>query len=260
MRVPFFAANWKMNKTASEVAPFFKELAEKLKTLPKKVGQDFQVVVAPQAPHLLIASEASQNSLIHIGAQNCGHTRSGAFTGEVSPAVLKEMGCSWVILGHSERRHLYLEDDKRVLGRLTGALTEGVGAILCVGETLAERKAHQTMKVIETQLQVLKDLPKDLVDKTWVLAYEPVWAIGTGENATPEQAQEVHAHIRGWLKTQFSASLSEKTRILYGGSVKPDNSKALMAQTDVDGFLVGGASLEAKSFGDIIENALKSRG
>lgn len=260
MRVPFFAANWKMNKTLSEVAPFFTDLTRQLSTLSKLPNQDFEVVIGPPATHLSLARDSVKGSAIQVAAQNCGHTNFGAFTGEISPLVLKELACSWVILGHSERRHLYLENDALVLGRLKGCLSEGLGAILCVGETLNERKQGKTFEVIEKQLGILKELDETLLSKKWVIAYEPVWAIGTGENASPQQAQEVHHFIRNWLKINFSEALSEKTRILYGGSVKPENSGSLMREPDVDGFLVGGASLEAKSFGAIIETSLNSRG
>lgn len=257
MRLPLFAANWKMNKSIADVQPFIKGLLERLQTIPQKLGTQFEVVIAPSATHLSRIQEATKNTQIQIGAQNCGHAISGAFTGEISPLVLKELGCPWVILGHSERRHLYLEDDQRVLGRLQAALKEGLLPILCVGETLPERKAGKTMAVVERQLGVLEKA--ELGEKSVVIAYEPVWAIGTGENATPEQAQEVHQFIRNWLKTHFSKDFSEKTRILYGGSVKPENSQSLMSQPNVDGFLVGGASLEAKSFFEVVENGLKSR-
>jgi len=257
MRAPLFAANWKMNKAVADVAPFMKALWDRLQPLSQKLGAGFEVVVAPSATHLSAARDAAKNTSIEIGAQNCGHAPSGAFTGEISPLVLKELGCSWVILGHSERRHVYLENDERVLGRLQAALKEGLLPILCVGETLSERKSGKTMAVVEKQLGVLKSA--EMAGKPVVIAYEPVWAIGTGENASPEQAEEVHQFIRNWLKTHFSADLSEKTRILYGGSVKPENSQSLMSQPNVDGFLVGGASLEAKSFAEIVENGLKSR-
>ena len=257
MRLPLFAANWKMNKAVSEVRPFMLALLEGLHVLSAKAGTHYEVMIAPPATHLMTAREATQNTPIQIGAQNCGHAPSGAFTGEISPVVLKELGCPWVILGHSERRHLYLEDDNRVLGRLQAALKEGLLPILCVGETLPERKAGQTMAVVERQLGILKNA--EFAGKSIVIAYEPVWAIGTGENATPDQAQEVHQFIRNWLKTHFSPAFSEKTRILYGGSVKPENSASLMREPDVDGFLVGGASLDAKSFLGIAENGLKSR-
>lgn len=257
-RIPLFAANWKMNKRIADVSPFMVKLNQGLQKLSKKAGSDFEVVIGPSATHLAAASLAIQGTPIELAAQNCGHTKSGAFTGEISPEAIKELHCPWVILGHSERRHLYLEDNGLVLRRLKAAWEEGLNVILCVGETLPQRKSQQTTKVVEEQLQILKGFSPS--KENLVIAYEPVWAIGTGENATPDQAQEVHAFIRGWLKQVFSLSLSENTRILYGGSVKPENSKDLMGKPDVDGFLVGGASLEAESFLGIIENGLKSRG
>jgi len=260
MRIPLFAANWKMNKSVAEVEPFVRDLKAFLEKLPQKPGRDFEVFLAPSATHLGVAVQACRKSSIEIGGQNCGHVESGAFTGEISPLVLKELGCDWVVLGHSERRHIYLENDARILGRLQAALKARLKPVLCVGETLAERKSNQTASVVQAQLEILKSLENLTVAQHLVIAYEPVWAIGTGENASPDQAQEVHGFIRNWLKEHFSGPFSEKTRILYGGSVKPENSQALMGQADVDGFLVGGASLEAKSFGDIIKNSMNIRG
>ena len=260
MRLPLFAANWKMNKAISEVAPFFSELSKKLKDLPQNGGKDFEVVIAPPATHLPAAQTAKQASFIEVSAQNCGVAESGAFTGEVSPVVLKELDCQWVILGHSERRHVFLENNELIQKRLEAALKHGLKAILCVGEKIEERRANQTFEVIEKQLEILEPLKSHPGLASLVIAYEPVWAIGTGENASPEQAEEVHLAIRAYLKSHFSSSFSENTRILYGGSVKPDNSEALMRQKNLDGFLVGGASLEVKSFASIIENALKTRG
>lgn len=260
MRTPLFAANWKMNKAVREVPSFFKELAEKLSVLAQKGGKDFEVVIAPPATHLAEAQNSKKSTCIELASQNCGIAESGAFTGEVSPVVLKELGCTWVILGHSERRHVFLETHEMVQKRLEAALKQGLKPILCVGEKIEERKANQTFTVIEKQLEILAPIKAEVGMDSLVIAYEPVWAIGTGENASPEQAEEVHLAIRGYLKTHFSSSFSENTRILYGGSVKPDNSEALMRQKNIDGFLVGGASLEVKSFASIIENALKTRG
>ena len=247
MRTPLFAANWKMNKLVKEVTPFFQALQETL----KDVKGDYDVMIAPPATHL---TSVPKGSAFHLGSQNCGTTKFGAFTAEISPVVLKELGCQWVIVGHSERRHIYKEDDGLVLARMKAGLTEGLKVVLCVGETLQERKAGKTSNVVETQLAILS--------KAWdrvVIAYEPVWAIGTGENATPEQAEEVHSFIRGWVTQRTSANVANELRILYGGSVKPENSQALMAQKNVDGFLVGGASLDPVIFAGVIRNGLKSR-
>jgi len=260
MRLPLFAANWKMNKAVSEVPAFFKDLVLQLGSLSPKGGKDFEVIIAPPATHLPEAQKAKKNTFIEMASQNCGTAESGAFTGEISPVVLKELDCAWVILGHSERRHVFLETNQLIQKRLEAALKQSLKPILCVGEKIEERKANQTFSVIEKQLEILKPLEAHPAFGSLVIAYEPVWAIGTGENASPEQAEEVHLAIRAYLKAHFSGSFSENTRILYGGSVKPDNSKALMSQKNIDGFLVGGASLEVRSFASIIENALETRG
>jgi triosephosphate isomerase len=195
-----------------------------------------------------------------LGAQNSGAAKFGAYTGEVSPALIKEIGCEWVILGHSERRHLFKEEDHLILSRLRAALEEGLGVILCVGEVLQDRKQGKTFKVIEGQLSILKQnhVPANALKKL-IVAYEPVWAIGTGENATPSQVQEVHAYIRNWFAEKCSATDAPGLRILYGGSVKPDNSSQIMGQKDVDGLLVGTSSLDPTVFAGVIKNGVKSR-
>lgn len=258
-RAPLFAANWKMNKFVKDTEPFVRGLLDVIASEPKKAGRDFQVLVAPSATHLTAMRAAIGAGPILLSAQNCGQGRFGAFTGENSPAVLKEIGCDWVILGHSERRHVYLESDERVQERLKAALEEGLSVILCVGEKLDERKAGKTSDVVRRQMEILKQVPVSDYAKRLVIAYEPVWAIGTGEVATPEQAQEVHAFIRGWMRENLEQGAAENTRILYGGSVKPENASDLMKE-DVDGFLVGGASLEVQSFAGIIRNSMNSRG
>ena len=259
MRIPLFAANWKMNQSIAEIAPYIEALSSRLHKIPGHLGKDYQVVIAPPATHLQTMKAVIGGKGFEVGAQNCGHTASGAFTGEISPKTLQEMQCTWVVLGHSERRHIYLETDAMIQGRLRGAFENQLKPIFCVGETLAARKAGQTESIVEGQLLGLKELKNHLTNQDWVIAYEPVWAIGTGENAAPQQAQEVHAFIRKWLKSHLSGPVAEKTRILYGGSVKPDNCADLKRQPDIDGFLVGGASLQADSFGAIVENSLKIR-
>ncbi len=196
---------------------------------------------------------------IALGAQNVYPSAKGAYTGEVSPTMLTDCGCTWVIAGHSERRHLLGESDDFIRRKLVEAMAAGLQVILCVGETLAQRNSRQTSTVIETQLVgTLEGLPSDL--HNIVIAYEPVWAIGTGHNATPEQAEEVHAFIRDWLYGQFGEKAAQDTRILYGGSVKPDNAAGLLGKPNVDGALVGGASLIAGDFAAIARAAIGGRG
>lgn len=258
-RTPIFAANWKMNKLVRESAEFVEKFTSAMVDCPLKAGKDFEVLLAPSPTHLSTLAGLLKNTPFKLSAQNSGTTQFGAFTGETSPAVLKELGCDWVILGHSERRHVFKEDDALIMSRVHAALTEGLNVLLCVGEVLADRKAGNTFKTIETQLSKLKEsLPPGSISRL-SLAYEPVWAIGTGEVATPEQAQEVHLFIRKWLAEKCNFEESTKIRILYGGSVKPDNSAQIMAQKDVDGLLVGGASLDPATFAGVIKSGLKSR-
>lgn len=257
-RIPVFAANWKMNKAVADVAPYVKGLVDQLSHAPAKVGVGFQVVIAPPATHLPALRLVTSGSTIDASAQNCGTAKTGAFTGEVSPVILKELGVKWAITGHSERRHVFKEDDALVFSRTKAALDEGLSVIFCIGEKIEERKANQTFTVIERQLAVLKQLAPAQLSNV-AIAYEPVWAIGTGENATPGQAQEVHVHIRDWVNKNLGQNVAQAVRILYGGSVKPENSKDIMAEADVDGLLVGGASLDATSFASVIKNGLLSR-
>jgi len=248
MRTPIFAANWKMNKSVKETPEFVPRLKAELVSAP---AVPYEVIIAPSATHLSALAGALRGTTWKLSGQNCGQAKSGAYTGETSPVVLKELGCEYVILGHSERRHVYGEKDSLVLARLKAAVEEGLKVILCVGEKLEERKANQTFAVLDTQLAILKGLS---LGSQLVVAYEPVWAIGTGENASPEQAQEAHAYIRKNL-----GPAGATTAILYGGSVKPDNAAAILGKPDVDGFLVGGASLEPGSFAGVIKNGLQSR-
>ncbi|MBI1860689.1 MAG: triose-phosphate isomerase [Deltaproteobacteria bacterium] len=258
MRQPFFAANWKMNKSIAESGAFISSLVDKLGESASGIGSQFAVVVAPPYTHLGLLADSVGDSRVQISAQNCGVAKSGAFTGEISPSVLKELGCDWAIIGHSERRHVFKEDEILLVARSKAALTESLGVIFCVGETLQDRRAGNTMKVVEGQLRSLGQLSGNSLSRM-VLAYEPVWAIGTGENATPAQAEEVHAFMREWVGKAFSKDAAEAVRILYGGSVKPDNAEVIMAQPDVDGLLVGGASLEPVTFAGVVLGGLKGK-
>ena len=249
-RKPVIAGNWKLNKTIKE--------AVELVTLLKRGIRDTQsvdVVVCPPYTALSDLSEILIDSDIRLGAQDLYWEEKGAFTGEVSALLLKDAGAAFVIIGHSERRQFFHETDETVNKKTRSALKAGLVPIVCVGETLAERESGRTLKVLETQLKgAFSDLgAPDMA--TVVLAYEPVWAIGTGKVATPAQAQEAHAFIRGWLKSRFGADTAARSRIQYGGSVKPDNISELMREEDIDGALVGGASLDAQSFIDIVKNA-----
>ena len=246
MRKPVIAGNWKLFKTISESV----SLVQELKPLVAN-SQGVEIVIAPVFTALSRVSDAIVGSNIRLAAQNCFWEEEGAFTGEVAPKLLKDAGCSHVIIGHSERRQYFGETDLTVNRKTKAAIAAGLTAIVCVGETLAERDSEQTFTVIEAQIAGgLAGLAED--DFTHiVIAYEPVWAIGTGKTASEAQAQEVHAFIRQLVARLSGQSVADSVRILYGGSVKPDNVKGLMAQADIDGALVGGASLKADSFAAI---------
>jgi triosephosphate isomerase (TIM) len=246
MRIPVIAGNWKLFKTIAESVA----LVQELKPLVEK-SQGVEIVVAPVFTALSRVSEAVGSSNIMLAAQDCYWEEEGAFTGEVAPKLLKDAGCSHVIIGHSERRQYFGETDLTVNKKTKAAIAAGLTAIVCVGESLAERESDQTFSVIETQIQGgLAGLAADSFTRI-VIAYEPVWAIGTGKTASDAQAQEVHAFIRQLIARMFNQSVADAVRILYGGSVKPDNVKGLMTQPDIDGALVGGASLKAESFAAI---------
>ncbi len=248
-----------MNKFIAEVPEYITRLKALLAEVPLKAGKDYEVVLGASATHLFKMTPLMQGTGFELAAQNCGIAKFGAYTGEASPAVLKELECDWVIIGHSERRHIFKEEDGLILSRIRAGLEEGLNVLFCVGEILQDRKAGKTFKTIETQLSILKQsLPPDYL-RRMAIAYEPVWAIGTGENATPQQAQEVHAFIRGWVSEKCSSEEASKLRVLYGGSVKPENSSQIMSQKDVDGLLVGGASLDPAVFAGVIKNGLKAR-
>ena len=252
MRKPIVAGNWKMNITRAETAA----LVAGIKTEAGNIHTVETVICVPFTD-LDTAAQALKGSSIGLGAQNVHWAEKGAFTGEISTAMLKELGVNYVIIGHSERRQYFGETDDSVNKRTKAALAAGLKPIVCVGETLAEREAGQTTKVVERQVRAgLAGLAGTDWDKL-VIAYEPVWAIGTGKTATTAQAQEVHAFIRKLLAELAGAEAAAKIRIQYGGSMKPENAKELMSQPDIDGGLIGGASLEAKSFADIVRGAIR---
>ncbi len=250
MRKPLIAGNWKMFKTVQETVFYIKELRALVGSV-----RDVEIVVAPPFTAVAAAAEAARGSHLAIAAQNVYWEREGPFTGEVSAAMIREAGAAYVIIGHSERRTLFGETDLTVNRKLGATLSSGLIPIVCVGESLEQRDANQTLDVLDGQVRGSLDNVTSMQLATLVLAYEPVWAIGTGRNATPEQAQEAHAHIRSRLKQWFGADAAARCPILYGGSVKPDNIAALRAQPDVDGALVGGASLDVRAFAEIVRKS-----
>jgi triosephosphate isomerase len=246
------AANWKMNKGPAETADFISAFLPSAQAL----AGECDIVIAPPFVSIPSASILLADSPVALSAQNASEQEKGAFTGEVSTAMLKETGVQHVILGHSERRSIYGEGDQLINAKVKKCLAEGLHPIFCIGETLEERESGKLQEVLRRQVSGgLAGLSNDDMS-TVVLAYEPVWAIGTGVTATPEQAQEAHAFVRTLVGEQFGKEVAEATRIQYGGSVKPSNSADLMAREDIDGVLVGGASLEAESFRDLIANAV----
>ncbi len=247
MRRPIIAGNWKMYKTMPEAL----ELVNTLKNLTLSVSGR-EIVVAPPFTSLLVVREALKNSAIKLAAQNIHWQKDGAFTGEISASMLKDSGCDYVIIGHSERRQYFGETDETVNKKTKSALSAGLVPIVCIGETLAEREANKTFEVVEKQIVVGIAALSPVEAKILVIAYEPVWAIGTGKTATPQQAQEVHKFIREKYSIMYGKESGNSLRIIYGGSVKPDNIKELMSQSDIDGALVGGASLKADDFIKII--------
>jgi triosephosphate isomerase len=250
MRKPFIAGNWKMNLTRAEAVMLAKGVAEK-----SSQHSQVEIAVCPPAIYLEAVAAALSGSSVGLGAQNVYPENNGAFTGELSTAMLLDIGCRYVILGHSERRQLMGETDEQVSKKAQKALAAGLVPIVCVGETLAQREAGQTLNVVESQFAgSLAGIATAEMSKV-VLAYEPVWAIGTGKVATTAQAEEVHAALRKLLQTRYNSQVANAVRIQYGGSVKPDNAAELLAQPNIDGALVGGASLNAESFLGIIAGA-----
>ncbi len=247
-RRKFICGNWKMHKTSAEAVQLVKELREKVKT-------QAQVAVAPPFTALAAVKAALRGSAIEMFGQNCHYEKQGAFTGEVSGPMLAEVGCEGVILGHSERRQYFGETDEGVNRKVRAALEARLHPIVCVGETLQEREANRTWEVVSRQVRAaFGDMGSEQIARC-TLAYEPVWAIGTGKTATTAQAQEVHGQIRGLLRDLAGPQVAGAVRIQYGGSVKPENAADLLAQPDIDGALVGGASLKADDFARIIAGA-----
>lgn len=252
MRKPIIAGNWKMNKVLAEAKSFVTDTKDKV---PAQDQVD-SIVCAP-FPYLQALVEETKGTDLKVAAQNMHYEESGAFTGEVSPLMLKDLGVEYVVLGHSERREYFAETDETVNKKAHAAFAHGITPIICVGETLEQREANQTMDLVADQVKkAIAGLTDDQV-KASVIAYEPIWAIGTGKTATSEQANEVCTHIRETIADVVSKEVAEAVRIQYGGSVKPDNIKELLEQSDIDGALVGGASLEADSFLQLVEAGVK---
>ena len=253
MRIPFVAANWKMFKTVHEAFAFTREFGTAVKDV-----ADVEIVLAPPFTALHTVAEAARNSRIGVAGQDVYWEREGAFTGEVSAGMLKEAGAEYVIIGHSERRRLFHETDETVNKKLMAALGADLTPIVCIGETLDERERNETLAVLDRQIKAgLDGLTGDQV-ASLVVAYEPVWAIGTGRNATPEQAGEAHAHIRSRFRQWFGGQAADQCHVSYGGSVKPDNIHELVMLPDVDGALVGGASLDVRAFAAIVARSRQS--
>lgn len=247
MRTPLMAGNWKMYKTPAQTKDFFAAFLPLVAE-----AKHCEIAICPPFVNIAAAVDAAKTSLVGIGAQNLYWKNEGAFTGEISGPMIKASGAEWVIIGHSERRQFFGETDATVLERTKAALAAGLKPIVCVGEMLAEREANQTDAVLTTQFNGgIASLSSDEFAQI-VIAYEPVWAIGTGKVATPDMAADAHRTIRGLVNAKYGAVAASKVRILYGGSVKPDNVKGLMAQPEIDGALVGGASLEGGSFASIV--------
>lgn len=249
-RTPIIAGNWKLNKTISEAVTLTTDLAKLVDNI-----SDVEIVVAPVFTALSNVANVINDSNIQLAAQDLYWEDSGAFTGEVSAPMLMDVGCDYVIIGHSERRQYFGETNETVNQKVKAALSHGLKPIICVGELLEEREEGKTESVIEDHVKGgIVDLNESELESC-VIAYEPVWAIGTGKTATPDQAQEVHSYIRNILKDSYSEALALQIRIQYGGSVKPENAAELMSQQDVDGALVGGASLDAESFAEIVKQS-----
>ena len=252
MRTPFIAGNWKMFKTVRQTVAFVNDLRAAVKDV---VG--VQIVVAPPFTAVHAAAEALRDSNVGVSAQDLYWEKEGAFTGEVSAEMIKEAGAHYVLIGHSERRRLFGETDVMVNRKVTAAMAVALTPIMCIGETLEERERNETMAVLDRQLKGgLEGVAGERLPAV-VIAYEPVWAIGTGRNATSAQAGEAHAHIRTRLRQWFGGDAAERCRVIYGGSVKPDNIRELIGEPDVDGALVGGASLDIKSFVDIAVRSVR---
>jgi len=247
MRTPLIAGNWKMFKTVNETVVFAKEFRSLVKDV-----TGVEIVVAPPFTAVHAMAEALRNTNVAVAAQDLYWEKEGAFTGEVSAGMIKEAGAEFVIIGHSERRRLFQDTDATVNKKIFAAVGADLTPIVCVGETLEERERNDTLKILDRQIKEGLDRLTAEQVANLVVAYEPVWAIGTGKNATAAQAQEAHAHIRTRLRQWFGADAADRCHVLYGGSVKPDNISSLIQEPDVDGALVGGASLDVKGFGEIV--------
>ena len=248
MRTPVIAGNWKMYKTADEAGEFVREFLPLVRD-----AEGVEIVLAPPFPSLAAVAALTRGTGVGVASQNVHFAEEGAYTGEVSARMVREAGAGYAIVGHSERRQYFAETDELVNRKVRAALTEGIVPILCLGETLAERESGKTIEVVERQIRAgLAEVPASTAGKILV-AYEPVWAIGTGKTATPDQAQEVHAFLRDTLKNIRGEEAGNSVRILYGGSVKPENIADLMGREDIDGALVGGASLKPSSFAKIVK-------
>jgi triosephosphate isomerase len=242
------AGNWKMYKTAAETKTFFDQFRPAVDGV-----TDREIVICPPFVNLTVAIDCAANGRIEIGGQNCFWEKEGAYTGEVAAGMLAALGAKWVLIGHSERRQYFGETDETVMKRTVAALSAGLNPIVCVGERLEERESDRTKDVLKAQFEGgIARLSPEQFEKI-VIAYEPVWAIGTGKTATPDIAEDAHEAIREVAENKFGAGAAAKLRILYGGSVKPDNTKALMGQSNIDGVLVGGASLDPNSFASIVK-------
>ena len=250
MRTPVIAGNWKMFKTVHDAVVYTKEFRTMVKD-----ATAIDIVVAPAFLAVHAVAEAARNSPVAVAAQDVFWEKDGAFTGEVSAAMVREAGAEYVIIGHSERRQYFGEIDQAVNRKTVAALAADLVPIVCIGETLEQRERNETMDVLDRQIKAGLDGLTGAQVSGLVLAYEPVWAIGTGRTATSQQAQDVHEHIRGRLRAWFGGDAADACRVIYGGSVKPDNIAELVAQPDVDGALVGGASLDPRSFADIVARA-----
>lgn len=252
MRKRVIAGNWKMNKVSAEADQFIEDV---IKSVPS--NENVEAIVCAPFPFLASLVEKVKGSNVKISAQNMHYAENGAFTGEVSPVMLKELGVTHVVLGHSERRELFAETDETVNKKVHAAFNHDLHPIVCVGETLEQREANETMSHVETQVKrAIEGLTAEQVAGT-IIAYEPIWAIGTGKTASNEEANEVCSHIRNVIKKDISADVADQVIIQYGGSVNPDNISALLAESDIDGGLVGGASLEAESFVKLVEAGTK---
>lgn len=254
MRTPIIGGNWKMNRgTPNESKEMLKALIPLIEPI-----HNVEIIIAPPFTSLIETCKIVKDTNIKVGAQNMYYEETGAFTGEISPRFLKDIGVEFVILGHSERRNIFNESDDLINRKLKKALSIGLNPIVCIGEHLEEREAGKTKEIIKYQIEeTFKDLDKDQMIKT-IIAYEPIWAIGTGKTATPEQAEEIHVYIREILSQKFDQVTAESLRIQYGGSIKPDNAEDIFRKENIDGGLVGGASLQADSLAHIIQAAEKT--